>query len=376
MSKILILGGGFGGLVAAEQLTETLGSEHEITLVSPRHEFTFYPALVRLAFGELEEEEVTFDLRQKLTKIGVKFVEGEVLHLKPEIHRVQVAGPEFNGDISYDYLVIAMGRRLATEKIYGFFDHAHHLLGVGAAKRFRKAVDDFDHGNIVVALAPGAFLPVPVCETAFALANLKKDSPMNPVRISVVFPDTVEEAFGGANIHKELQESFTKNGIELIENFPVESVLKKKLKAADGREIPFELLMMIPPFKGQARLFENRITDELNFVETDHFMRVEGLKNVYAAGDIVSYPGPKLAHIAVEQARVAAANLAGELEGNEPQEAYYHQIATIIDQGGSDSIYLNYGFWDDSVYRLRTGSMWSMVKRLHDKIWRIRHKRT
>ncbi len=374
MKKILILGGGFGGLVTAEKLAESLDGEHQITLVSPNRTFTFYPALVRLAFGELEEEDVTFDLKKKLHKLNVKFIEGEVLHLKPEYHRVQIAGKEFNGDLSYDYLVIALGRRLATEKMYGFFDHAHHLLGVKAAKKFGKAGDDFTHGNIVVALSPDAFLPVPVCETAFSLARRFPDSPTKPINISVVFPKTVKDAFGGADIHKTLQEAFSKHQIALIENYPISKVQSNKIVSKNEDEIPFDLLMLIPPFCGQARLSENGITDELKFVEVDNYLRVERMKDTYAVGDIVSFPGPKLAHIAVGQANIVAENIKSEIEGKEPKEVYYHEIAMIIDQGGADSIYLNYGFWDDSVYRLKTGNMWGMVKRVHDKIWRTRHK--
>jgi NADH dehydrogenase FAD-containing subunit len=51
MARILIAGGGFGGLVTAEILSAELGKEHQITLVAPNRMFTFYPGLVQLAFG-------------------------------------------------------------------------------------------------------------------------------------------------------------------------------------------------------------------------------------------------------------------------------------------------------------------------------------
>ncbi len=54
MAKVLIVGGGFGGVVAAESLAKKLGRDHEITLMSRSRKFLFYPALVRLAFGECE----------------------------------------------------------------------------------------------------------------------------------------------------------------------------------------------------------------------------------------------------------------------------------------------------------------------------------
>ena len=62
MAKILILGGGFGGVVAAERLARTVGRQHQITLVSREPRFVFYPALVRLAFGQSEPADVSFDL--------------------------------------------------------------------------------------------------------------------------------------------------------------------------------------------------------------------------------------------------------------------------------------------------------------------------
>jgi NADH dehydrogenase FAD-containing subunit len=62
MANVLVLGGGFAGVVAAESLAQRLGTEHRITLVSRHREFTFFPSLVQLAFGRLNLEDVFFDL--------------------------------------------------------------------------------------------------------------------------------------------------------------------------------------------------------------------------------------------------------------------------------------------------------------------------
>jgi hypothetical protein len=83
LAKILILGGGFGGVVAAERLANELGEEHQITLVSRSRRFVFYPALVRLAFGKCELEDVSFDLRQTMLSRRVNFIEVEVGAYQP-----------------------------------------------------------------------------------------------------------------------------------------------------------------------------------------------------------------------------------------------------------------------------------------------------
>src|SRR6185369_7083033 len=94
MAKVLILGGGFGGVVAAERLAQQLGDEHQITLISRSRQFIFYPALVRLAFGKCYPEDVSFDLRHSLINRRVNFVEAEVAHIDPFERKVTIAHGE------------------------------------------------------------------------------------------------------------------------------------------------------------------------------------------------------------------------------------------------------------------------------------------
>lgn len=375
MANILILGGGFGGLMTAERLVKTIGeptNKHRITLVSPKDVFTFYPALVRLACGDCTADEITFDLHEKLNELNVRFVQGEVIKLNTNLKRVHVAGDDFDGEISYDYLVIAMGRRLATEKVRGFFEYAHHLLGIKAAQKFGAAVNEFKKGKIVVGLSPEAFLPVPGCETAFSLAKkFEKEIEKKEVSINVVFPETIEKAFGGAEIHKKLEKVFAKYHIEITTDFAVKEVDKSTIISGDNQSINFDLLMLLPPFRGQSMLGESSFTDELDFIKVDNFMRIQDLEKTYAVGDIAAFPGPKLAFMAIRQAQVAAENLAAELRGASPEKFYYHDIAAIIDEGGEDSIFLHYGVWDKTLYGLKMGKMWSRMKNEHNQLWEV-----
>ncbi len=374
MANILILGGGFGGLITAEELAKKIGDEHQITLISPNRNFTFYPALVQLAFGACSVEDVQFDLVHKLREMNVRFIQAEMIRIDPAAQTVRIAGPDIRGDISYDHLVIATGRRLATEKVSGFFDHAHHLLGVKAAMKFGEAVDSFEEGTIIVGLCQDGRLPVPVCETAFALANRFREKIDNgAIRLKIVFPGSLSEAFGGAAIHKKLEAAFAKHKINLIYDVPINEIRKGVLKSSNGHEIEFNLLMLVPPFRGNAALSETGITDDFDFVLVDGRMKVHRADRMYSVGDIVAFSGPKLAHMAVEQAKVTALNIEAELIGREPEKEYYHEIATIIDAGGPESIYLHYGIWDDNQYRLKKGRFWGWAKEMHDRTWMSRH---
>lgn len=374
MAHILILGGGFGGLIAAEKLVSEFGSNHQITLVSPNRNFVFYPALVQLAFGKFKPEDVSFDLRDKLVDLGVRFSEGRAIRLNKESRVVSVAKEDYSVDVVYDYLVIALGRRLEAEKIPGFFEFAHHLLDIEAALKFGEKVKHFRGGEIVVGMCPGGLLPVPACETAFALARrFEADISEKKISITVVFPETVREAFAGAKIFGELEWTFEKHDIALIENFPVHRISEDKIFTEGGRTMPHDLLMLVPPFKGQELTGNLNSADDSGFVRVNKFMQIADSPQTYAVGDCTAMTGPKLAHMAVRQAAVAAKNIAAEIKGEPPDEIYRHEIATIIDQAGSDSIYLYYGIWNDELYRLQNGAIWSWAKEIHDRLWRARH---
>ena len=374
MAKVLVLGGGFGGVVAAERLAQELSDEHQITLVSRSRQFIFYPALVRLAFGKCGPESVAFDLRRMMLNRRVNFVEAEVARLDPFGRRVTIAHGEVEGNLPYDYLVFALGRRLATERINGFYEHAHHLLNVDKTIKFGKAVSKFAAGRAVFGQCPGARLPVPIYESAFALARLLDEKGTRErVRITVVNPSTLESEFGDYIAAATLKKTLEARGIELLPNLSINSLTRDSVSTDSGDVIDFDLLMLAPPFRGSSVASYTGITDEDNYINVDTTMRVAGVDRVYAAGDCVNFDGPKMGHMAVRQGEVAAANLAAEIAGHEPVTRYSHEMRTVIDDLGNDSIYLRKDFTTDEPATVRHGGFWSWAKRAQQRYWELSH---
>ena len=126
----------------------------------------------------------------------------ESIELETILPKASLRGEDIDGDIKYDYLIYALGRRLATERVKGFFEHAHHLLGVKAALKFGEAARDFREGHAVVGSCPGARLEVPVYETAFALARQLEERG-DAARITVISPESPGERPGGADLARE-----------------------------------------------------------------------------------------------------------------------------------------------------------------------------
>jgi sulfide:quinone oxidoreductase len=374
VAKILVVGGGFGGVVAAESLARKLEREHQIVLVSRSRKFLFYPALVRLAFGRGEPDDVSFDLREAMLDRRITFIEGEIARIHAGERHVTVARGEFTGEMHYDYLVFALGRRLATERITGFFEYAHHLLDLDGAFKFGEALRNFERGQVVLGYCPGARLPVPLFETAFALSRLiegRKEA--GGSSITIVSSETPEEMFGDAAIGKALIEAMQSRGIEFVSDFSIERILANKLIADDGRAINSDLTMVIPPFTGPSAVLHTRITDAEGYLPIETTMRVPGVRRMYAVGDCVSLPGPKMGHMAVRQGEVAADNLAAEVQGRAISAAYDHELTFVLETDGKDSIYLNKDLWTDTPAKIKHGRFWAWAKRGHEQYWMRRH---
>ena len=131
--------------------------------------------------------------------------------------------------------------------------------------------------------------------------------------------------------------------------------------------------MLVPPFEGTSALAGTGLTDAEGYVRVDHTMRAIGVERMYAAGDAVYFSGPKMGHMAVRQAEVAAENLAAELEGRGPVAEYEHEMMLVVDEGGGDSFYLHRKLWDEDGKTVSHGQFWSWAKRVHEKYWRSQH---
>jgi len=373
MARVVILGGGFGGVVAAERLAEQLSEEHQITLVSRSRNFVFYPALVRLAFGKCEKNDVSFDLRHAMLNRRVNFIEAEVAHIDPFEKEVTIAHGEVEGKLAYDFLVFALGRRLATEKITGFFEHAHHLLNVDKALKFGKAVSNFHEGHAVIGQCEGARLPVPVYETAFALARrLEEQGQRKRVKITVVTPDGLGSELGeekGIALNKAL----AAHQIELLHKFPIATVTRNSVFTRQGDTVNFDLLMLVPPFTGSSAASYMGSIDCLGYVLVDRTMRVIDHEGIYAVGDCLNFDGPKMGHMAVRQGEVAAANLIAEIEGREAVAHYSHEMRLVIEEPGGDSIYLHKDVWTEEPGSVRQGRFWSWAKNVQQRYWEHSH---
>ena len=144
---ILILGGGVGGLIAANELRRLLPRQHRIVLIEKNAQHAFAPSFLWLMTGDRKPEQITCDLRQ-LVRPGVEVV----LAAAESIDLANGSVKTSSETLSYDYLVVALGAELAPEAIPGLSEAAHTFYTFDGAARLQSALQGFSGGSTLVAV--------------------------------------------------------------------------------------------------------------------------------------------------------------------------------------------------------------------------------
>jgi sulfide:quinone oxidoreductase len=137
-TKVLVLGGGSGGLVAANKVKKLLGEAVEVTLVDRNTHHEFMPAYPWVAFGMREPEQVRRPLAN-LEKRGIRYLQATVEALDPAQNRVKTSA----GELSYDYLVVSLG----AEPLPSPAPDGHAPWSLGGALRLREVLKGFKGGR-------------------------------------------------------------------------------------------------------------------------------------------------------------------------------------------------------------------------------------
>src|SRR3989344_9602106 len=148
MKKILILGGGIGGLVAANRLCKKLGKEHKIILIDENDKHVYAPSFLWVMEGKRKAEEIQKPL-ERLKRKGIGFVNEKVVKIEPEKNIVKTN----KNDFSYNYLIISLGAELVPETIKGMTNAGYNLYQLDGVERLREDLKKFKGGKVVIVIS-------------------------------------------------------------------------------------------------------------------------------------------------------------------------------------------------------------------------------
>ncbi|HEU4354280.1 MAG TPA: FAD-dependent oxidoreductase [Actinomycetota bacterium] len=348
----LVLGGNFAGLTAAITLKRELGEDVDVTLVSKSKHFVFYPSLIWLPFGKRTSRDISVPIGRMLEARGIHFVHAEARTIDAAARTVGSSA----GTHDYDYLVVATGfvNDFGVVPGLGPEGNAYAITAlesaVDAAEGWARFVNE--PGPVVVAATQGAACFGAAYEFAFNMAyQLKRHGLQKRVPLHYVTAEPFPGHFGIGGLaggERMLEMFFRMTGVRTVFDVAVEEVLPGELRLTDGRTFPFRYAMVVPPFLGAEVVRTSGLGNPRGFIDVKDTYQTLDHPNVYAVGiaaavnapwNLANAVGvPKTGFPSETMARVAAANIASQIRGEEPtKEENFAEIPAlcIMDAGNN-----------------------------------------
>jgi sulfide:quinone oxidoreductase len=316
--QILILGGGFGGLAAAHELRNGLASEHKITLVDRQPLFLMGLTKLWILNGRRSVGENPGN-RTTLTKRGIDFLEGEVVSFDFKNRKIRVGKQQ----LSYDYLVIALGAEYSVAATSGFAKFASNLYTESGCAEIRDLLQAFNSGTLTILVCglPFKCPPAPY-EAAMIIDDvLRKRGVREKVRLQIVTPEPHPLTILGQDAGKRVIKLLEERSIEYHSSHKVKEICQKKILTEDGKEFQSELILAIPVNVVPTVLKEAGLVGQSGWVPVDPTNMTTNIPQVYAIGDCAGTRIPKgvllprAGILAEGQGKVVAKNIIQEITG-------------------------------------------------------------
>ena len=368
--RIVILGGGFGGVYAALHLEKLLlrETEIEICLVSRDNFFLFTPMLHEIAASDLEITNIVNPLRKLLHRVEV-FV-GEVTRIDLPNKRVVISHGHHDHShrLEYDHLVIALGSITNFFSLPGFAELALPMKSLPDAIQLRaRIIRSLEEANaecslgdrqslLTFVVAGGGFAGV---ETVAALNDFVREAlrfypNLNEemLRVVLVHPGAVILPELGENLGRYAQQVLAQRGVEIRLNTRVKSMTENEVCLNDGPPIPSCTLIWTAGIMPNPLLSSLPCQKDGGRVLVNEFLQIPNWPGVWAVGDSAFVPNahqpgkshPPTAQHAIREGRVVAQNIALAFAGRPPKPFSFKTIGLLASLGRRTGVARIFGF--------------------------------
>lgn len=332
--RILILGGGAGGVVAANNLIKKLSREEaEITLIDKSGYHVFQPSQLWVMMGQREPDNIRRPLKL-LERKGVKVLVDEVKSIKPEEHTVQTG----SGNLNYDYLIVALGSIPEPEKIPGYVENVCTPWTIDGALKCRRLLAGFRGGSIIIAPVswPYKCPPAPF-EVAFMVKYLAEQRKVKADVTVTHFWKEPMEPFGPMMVGA-FKKFLDQYGVGFTGNVEVENFQEKFLVTRGGEKLKYDVAIAVPPHSPPGPIASSDLGDQSiwGYMKVDkNTLRTPKYDNIYGVGDVVAPSlGIGMAGVFAHfQAEYVASRIIDDIRGTYMGEHYNMSGVCVMDMG-------------------------------------------
>lgn len=370
---ILVLGGGIGGVAAANALRKRLPREHRIIVVDREARFTLAASLLWVMTGDRTPERVSRPL-DRLRRKGIEVEHGEVERITPLAREVVVGGKTLRGD----RVIVSLGAEFALDAIPGLASAGLTFCTLDGATRLHDELARFRGGRMVVLTAAPAYkCPAAPYEAAMLIdADLRRRGVRDAVQLSLFSAEPGPMGVAGPEVSAAVRGMVEAKGIPYHPEHQIARVEGRQVVFTNGVRADFDLLVYVPPIRPPRVLAESGLTDESGWVRVDRGTMETRFPGVYAIGDVtmiplgMGKPLPRAGVFAHRQAEAVAANIARAVVGRGRETRFDGHGECFIETGGGRAGFGAGNFYADprpAVSVRRPSRIWHLGKVLLEK---------
>lgn len=344
MKNILILGGGFAGVISGLELRKRFtGDAVDITLIDRNSFHVFTSSLYEVATSEEPQKNIAIPYSQ-IFKDKVRIIEDEIELIDSGNRKVTLKN---QGNLSWDYLLISLGSEPDYCNILGMEEHSIPLKRLSDAVKIKEEIDRIckkkihQKEKVKLLIGGGGFSGT---ELAAEMANFR-DRLAKKYRMANDFLEvTVIEAKDrllcdlDMRVSKIAAKKLASYDIKLLFGSPVKEVAKNYIKIDSKGKYPFDILIWTGGIKASRVLKKSGFKTNLRGqIRVNGKLQVEGYDNIFACGDCAEYldpktskPVPGLGQVAEEQGKVAGENIYRKVCNLELKDYHYKFYGYII----------------------------------------------
>ncbi|MFD1684225.1 NAD(P)/FAD-dependent oxidoreductase [Halobellus litoreus] len=346
--EIVIVGGGTGGTVLANDLADRLEPELEageiqVTLVNDDPDHVYKPVWLYVPFGQREPD----DGRRRLRSLVDDAVDVRIDRVTDiDTDAKQLRYHEGDEPVDYDHLVLATGSTLAPEEVPGLAEAGHDYYSEAGSEALREELLSFTEGELVLSVVGTPHMcPAAPLEFVFMADDWFRERGLrDDVDITYTYP--IQRVHGNPHIAEWARPIMDERDINVETFFNAESVdpTSQTITSMEGSELDYDLLVSIPPHRGIDLIAEAGLGDD-GWVDVDkHTLEAEAADDVYALGDTAATGVPNAGSVAHYQAGVVGQRLASEIRGRPATATYDGKTLCFIETGMDAASFVEFDY--------------------------------
>jgi sulfide:quinone oxidoreductase len=347
MRRLVILGGGTAGTMAANKLRRRLDLDQwQITVVDQTDEHLYQPGLLLLPFGTYQAKDLIRPRRRFLSS-GVDLVLGDIERVFPVERTVLLADGH---RLPYDYLIIATGTSPRPDQTPGLLGpqwrrSIFDFYTLDGAAALAQALETFQGGRLVVHIVdmpikcPVAPLEFVLLAEAFFRGRGQRE------KVELVYVTPLPGAFTKPIASAHLGSMLDERRIAIEPDFLVERVDDHTLVSYDERTVPFDLLVTVPLNMGAEYVARSGLGDELNYVPVDkHTLLSRTSDRIFALGDANNIPTSKAGSVAHFEVESFVDNFLAHVDGEPMTDRFDGHANCFVESGDGRALLIDFNY--------------------------------